>query len=71
MQKWLMSNSYQYGFILRYPNDKSDIIGINYEPWHYRYVGKEAAKKIYEQGICFEEYMNDRIVYQREEEFHD
>lgn len=58
VQKWLMKNSYKYGFILRYPSDKSEITGINYEPWHYRYVGQEAAKEIYEQGICFEEYLD-------------
>lgn len=56
-QKWLMENSYKYGFILRYPSDKSDITGINYEPWHYRYVGKEVAKEIYELGVCLEEYL--------------
>lgn len=56
-QKWLMQNSYKYGFILRYPENKSDITGICYEPWHYRYVGKEAAKEIYEKGICLEEYL--------------
>lgn len=56
-QKWLMENSYKYGFILRYPTDKSEITGISYEPWHYRYVGKEAAKEIYERGICLEEYL--------------
>lgn len=56
-QKWLMENSYKYGFVLRYPEDKSDITGINYEPWHYRYVGVDAAKKIYEGGICLEEYL--------------
>lgn len=56
-QQWLMENSYQYGFILRYPNDKSEITGIQYEPWHYRYVGKEAAREIYEQGLCLEEYL--------------
>lgn len=58
VQKWLMKNSWKYGFILRYPTDKSDITGISYEPWHYRYVGKEAAKEIYEAGICLEEYLN-------------
>ena len=58
-QQWLMHNSYKYGFILRYPNDKSEITGIHYEPWHYRYVGKEIAKKIYEQGICLEEYLEN------------
>lgn len=59
-QKWLMENSYKYGFILRYSSDKSDITGINYEPWHYRYVGKEAAKEIYEQGVCLEEYLESK-----------
>ncbi len=57
-QQWLMENSWKYGFILRYPADKSGITGINYEPWHYRYVGKAAAKEIYEQGICLEEYID-------------
>lgn len=57
VQKWLMANSWKYGFILRYPSDKSHITGIWYEPWHYRYVGKEAAKEIYDRGICLEEYL--------------
>lgn len=56
-QKWLMENSWRYGFILRYPTEKSDITGIVYEPWHYRYVGKEAAEIIYNEGICLEEYL--------------
>lgn len=56
-QKWLMENSYKYGFILRYPSDKSDLTGIYFEPWHYRYVGKKAAKEIYQSGICLEEYL--------------
>ena len=56
---WFIENSYKYGFILRYPEDKTDITGINYEPWHYRYVGKEVAKEIHEQGICFEEYLEN------------
>lgn len=56
-QKWLMENSYKYGFILRYPNDKRDITGIYYEPWHYRYVGYKTAKEIYEKGLCYEEYL--------------
>lgn len=59
VQKWLMNNSWKYGFILRYPTDKSDITGISYEPWHYRYVGKEAAKEIYDAQICLEEYLGD------------
>ena len=57
-QKWLMENSYKYGFILRYPSDKADITQISYEPWHYRYVGKKAAKEIFERKICLEEYLN-------------
>lgn len=57
VQKWLMENSWKYGFILRYPSNKSDITGIIYEPWHYRYVGKTAAKEIYESGLCLEEYL--------------
>lgn len=57
VQKWLMAHSWEYGFILRYPGEKSEITGINYEPWHYRYVGTEAAKEIFEQGICLEEYL--------------
>ncbi len=59
VQKWLMENSWKYGFILRYPNDKSDITGIYYEPWHYRYVGIDAAKEIYENGVCLEEYLKE------------
>lgn len=57
VQQWLMKNSWKYGFILRYPSNKSDITGISYEPWHYRYVGKEAAAVIYKQNICLEEYL--------------
>ena len=56
-QKWLMKHCVKYGFILRYPTDKSDITGIGYEPWHYRYVGKEAASAIAESGLCFEEWL--------------
>ncbi len=55
-QQWLMANSWKYGFILRYPQDKSDLTGIIYEPWHYRYVGYEVAKYITEEGLCLEEY---------------
>ena len=59
VQQWLMENSWKYGFILRYPTDKSEITGIIYEPWHYRYVGKQAAKVIHEKGICLEEYLEN------------
>lgn len=57
VQQWLMQHSWEYGFILRYPNQKSNITGIIYEPWHYRYVGKEAARELYEQDLCLEEYL--------------
>lgn len=58
VQKWLMQNSWKYGFILRYPTDKREITKITYEPWHYRYVGKDDAKKIFNSGLCLEEYLN-------------
>lgn len=57
MQKWLMEHSWEYGFILRYPSGTSDLTGIIYEPWHYRYVGREAAQAIHDQGVCLEEYL--------------
>ena len=56
-QKWLMEHCWEYGFILRYPNDKSEITGICYEPWHYRYVGREVALDIRDSGLCMEEYL--------------
>lgn len=56
-QQWLMEHSWEYGFILRYPPEKADITGIIFEPWHYRYVGKDAAKEITEQDITLEEYL--------------
>lgn len=54
---WLEENCWKYGFILRYPDDKIEITGIIYEPWHFRYVGKELAKDIMESGLCLEEYL--------------
>jgi len=54
--EWMKHNSYKYGFILRYPKGKEHITGFKYEPWHYRYVGKEVAKDIYEKNITLEEY---------------
>ena len=55
--EWLAENAYKYGFILRYPAGKQEITGTSYEPWHYRYVGVETAREIYERQICLEEYM--------------
>jgi len=57
-QKWLMAHCWEYGFILRYPSDKSAFTGIIYEPWHYRYVGLAVAKELQESGLCLEEYLN-------------
>ena len=57
LQQWLMEHCWEYGFILRYPSGKSDLTGVGYEPWHYRYVGREAAQAITEQGLCLEEYL--------------
>lgn len=59
---WLEENCANYGFIVRYPEDKTDITGISYEPWHLRYVGREAAEYIMENGICLEEFL---ILYDR------
>jgi len=55
---WLAENAHEYGFILRYPQGKTEITGTSYEPWHYRYVGVEVANEIYERNICLEEYFD-------------
>ena len=55
--QWLYSHCAQYGFVLRYPKDKVAITGYSYEPWHYRYVGREAAADIMSRKICLEEYV--------------
>ena len=56
-QRWLMENSWRYGFILRYPNGSTEITGILYEPWHYRYVGRGPAEEICRMGVTLEEYL--------------
>ena len=56
--EWLMEHAHEYGFILRFPENKTDITGYSYESWHYRYVGVEHATKIHEQGITLEEYLD-------------
>ncbi|MDD3429692.1 MAG: M15 family metallopeptidase [Oscillospiraceae bacterium] len=56
--QWLVQNCANYGFIMRYPKEKENITGVHYEPWHYRYVGKEAAKEIMQKGVCLEEYLS-------------
>ena len=55
--RWLAQYSWRYGFILRYPRDSIEITGVIYEPWHFRYVGREHAKAIFEGGYIFEEYL--------------
>ncbi len=54
---WLCENAHLYGFILRYPEDKTDITGVKFEPWHWRYVGVENALNIKNSGLCLEEYL--------------
>lgn len=57
--KWIKANAYKFGFIIRYPKGKEHITGYQYEPWHLRYVGKEAAKEISDKNITLEEYFNE------------
>lgn len=59
--EWLARHSYEYGFILRYPLGKEYITGIQFEPWHFRYVGKEAAKVIYEEQLTLEEFIEKYV----------
>lgn len=56
--KWLLKNSWKYGFIQRYPEGKEQITGIEHEPWHYRYVGIETARKIHASALTLEEYLS-------------
>ncbi|MBO4385339.1 MAG: M15 family metallopeptidase [Clostridia bacterium] len=55
---WLYENSWRFGFILRYPADKTNLTGVKSEPWHFRYVGVELAKLIHDGGLCLEEYFS-------------
>lgn len=55
--QWLLNHCSEYGFILRYPENKTQITNVDYEPWHFRYVGKTAAREIMESGLCLEEYL--------------
>jgi len=57
---WLMENSYKYGFILRYPEGKTDITGFSFEPWHYRFVGIDHARYMFENDLVLEEYVGLR-----------
>lgn len=55
--RWLERNAYKYGFVKRYPKNKTSITHIKHEPWHYRYVGKKAALKMHQKNLCLEEYV--------------
>ena len=55
--KWLVNNAHKYGFILRYPEDKTDITGMIYQPWHWRYVGVDVANEMKSNNLCLEEYL--------------
>lgn len=67
--QWVLKNAHKYGFILRYPQGRSDITGIKHEPWHFRYVGKNAAKKVYENNWTLEEYcLNEGVIPQIKED---
>lgn len=61
--QWLAANCHEYGFIIRYPEEKEDITGYMYEPWHVRYLGKKTAREVFESGLCLEEYLNITSVY--------
>ena len=61
--KWLKAHSWEYGFIIRYPEGKEDITGYMYEPWHVRYFGKEVAKSLYDSGLTLEEYLGITSEY--------
>jgi D-alanyl-D-alanine carboxypeptidase len=63
---WMMENSADFGFILRYPRGTTHITGINYEPWHYRYTGSNHARIIMRRGITLEEYLYGRIFVEKE-----
>jgi D-alanyl-D-alanine carboxypeptidase len=54
---WLSENAYKFGFILRYPADKTNVTGYAYESWHYRFVGREAATDIHFGKLTLEEYL--------------
>ena len=58
---WMQKNAYKYGFILRFPKDKVDITGYQYESWHYRYVGKKVAKEIKDNNLTLEEYIAKKV----------
>lgn len=61
--KWVAEHCWEYGFIIRYPEDKESVTGYMYEPWHIRYLGRETAEAVYESGLCLEEYLGITSEY--------
>lgn len=61
---WTSENAHKFGFIIRYPEDKEEITGYQYEPWHLRYLGEELATDIYESGLTYEEYLSEQGIIQ-------
>ena len=59
--QWLQEHAWEYGFVMRYPEDKQDVTKIIYESWHYRFVGKTHAKLMKESGLCLEEYLQQEV----------
>lgn len=55
--QWMQAHCAEYGFVVRYPKDKQDITGVMYEPWHFRYVGEEAAQYMVDHNLCLEEFL--------------
>lgn len=67
--QWLAANAHRFGFILRYPSDKTAITGYSFEPWHFRYVGKDLAAALYESGLTLDEawpYLNEALTKLKE-----
>ena len=62
--EWVANHAWEYGFIIRYPKGKEDVTGYMYESWHLRYLGKELAKKVYDSGLCLEEYYGITSQYE-------
>ena len=60
---WVAQHAHEYGFIIRYPADKESVTGFKYEPWHLRYLGVDTATKVYESGLCLEEYLDITSIY--------
>ncbi|TSC53485.1 MAG: peptidase M15B and M15C DD-carboxypeptidase VanY/endolysin [Parcubacteria group bacterium LiPW_39] len=65
--KWLEQNAFKYGFVMSYPAGKEAITGYIYEPWHYRYIGVEAAREFYNSGLTLQEFLTQKPQHYQEE----